>query len=109
MSQAMTYMEQVARVVLERGRANVEQVLGECPGLTRQQVLKALNHAKYRGYVHSIGLETVLRPDGLREVAAFAAGQFPPNKDEGADSDARSGWRFGRVASVWDLGQGVTV
>lgn len=105
MSKTVSYMEQAARIVLERGRANVEQVLAECPGLTRAQVLKALNHAKIRGWVHSIGLETVLRDDGLRQVAAFAAGHLPSSKDD----DSRGGWRFGRVASVWDFGQGVTV
>lgn len=109
MSQELTNMVLVTRSVFKHGRANVEQVLSDCDGLTRTQVLKALNHAKIRGYVHSVGLETVLRDDGLRHVAAFAAGQLPPSKEEAAASDARNSWKFGRVASVWDLGQGVTV
>lgn len=109
MSQETTNMELVTRSVFRHGKANVEQVQADCPMLTRPQILRALHNAKNRGHVHSAGLQTVLRADGLRHVGVFAAGQQPPSKEEVAASDARNGWRFGRVASVWDLGQGVSV
>ena len=102
-------MEQVTASIFKHGRANIEQVQADCPSLNRAQILRALHNAAHRGFVYSVGLQTILRADGLRHVAVYAAGKPPPSKEEAAVSDARNGWRFGRVASVWDFGRGVTV
>lgn len=108
MNREATNMERVTASIFRHGKANIEQVQADCPNLTRPQILKALHNASNRGYVHSAGVEMIVRADGRRRVAVYASGQRPPSKDEGCEAP-RNGWQFGRVASVWDFGQGLTV
>lgn len=51
----MSLLHTVTAIVKRDGKASVEDILREVEGVTRQQVLAALNNARQKGLVHCIG------------------------------------------------------
>ena len=101
----MNNIEKAVGSVRRRGTATISNILNDHPGMTRDQAIKALQNAAHRDLVHTAGYDREISGRGLRRVAIYAIGVKPEPSPEAA----RNGWRFGRVASVWDFGQGVTV
>jgi hypothetical protein len=104
-----TNVDMVVSSLERRRRATLTEIIKDAPDLTRMQVLKALQNAARNDYAHSAGWVMEARPNGsTRRVAVYA---FGPSPDEVLihREAPRNGWKFGRVASVWDLGTGATV
>jgi hypothetical protein len=108
----MIFTEMVKQAVQRRGRATISQVCQDCPEMTREQVIRALQNCAQRGVMHSSGYAM----EGFARTGVYEIGARPADKPRrerrpkqvAAPEEPRNGWAFGRVASVWDLGSGVT-
>jgi hypothetical protein len=95
----MTLTNTVIAVLKARGKASADDLLPHCPGLTRAQVMKALDNASYRKRIKRVGWTgNALRSLGIFVACESAEAEVyiePPRGEYG---------HIGRVSSVFDLG-----
>ena len=85
----------VAEKVIELGRASVDDLVKYFPELTRVQIMRAMDNAKYRKLI--VTIEPGKRLGHAKGVSPSVAGPRPkvtPSKS-----------RFSGVSSVFDLGR----
>ena len=92
----MSLVQEVTAIVAKTGSATTDEVAAAMPLVGRDRVLVALCNAAKLDYVH---LSSFVQIKGKR-LSTYTSGANP--------QVPRTDWPFGRVASVWDLGQGIT-
>lgn len=90
----MSLIQTVAALVEEAGTAHADQLLPDCPGYTRQQVISALQNAAQLGLIHCVARRCAGRPLGA------LPGIYAPGR-----SGETPKLRRAPVASVWDYAQ----
>ena len=97
----MNTAAKVMQSVTRRGYATISHVIEDYPELKRDQVMKALQNAAQKGRLRRDSFAQEQTRRGVRRVAVYVLGVRHD------DEEQRNGWQFGRVASVWDMAQGV--
>ena len=100
----MSLIQAVTALIEEAGQGTVDTLLPDLPGYTRKQVMSALQNAQSNRLIHLIG-KAGAAAGRANQLATYGPGPKPGTAQM---SEYRNGWKHGRVASVWDLGQGLT-
>lgn len=83
----MSLVHHVTALIEEAGTGTVDTIMKDCPGHTREQVIRALGNARSTGLLHTVGYAG--RPGrGKMAIYAPAPKEAPPPRP--------------RVASVWE-------
>lgn len=86
-------LQQAVAMVAERGRATADDILADCDGKSRDQVIKALQNAVQLKLIERVG---VVRGRGAGRMAVYAVkGGLPPRGKYG---------HIGKVSSIFAMG-----
>lgn len=94
----LNQMELVTSIVEEAGSGTIESVLKQCPGLTRQQVMQALQNARHNQLIRRVGFV------GIPGVKGGKMAVYEPMPDEPEEPKQPYVCTGPRITSVWDLG-----